>query len=128
MAIFSEPLHQISHPTTRDTYRCHNPHSLSLESFQVHDIGGSYLPQLQNILIEDQLFKPENDEVRHLPALLFSDDKGLKMWSDITRLENYYQTSDEIELLETWGNEIVDELSGICKSNNGLFVVDLGAG
>ena len=54
------------------------------------------------------------------------------MWSKITHLPDYYQTRDEIELLERCGGEIVrslgiDYASGY-EYETGLVVVDLGAG
>lgn len=96
-------------------------------AFTVKDIGGSKLPMLLNQLLKEQLTDPEG-ETRHLPALFFSDDTGLGMWSKITHLPMYYQTRDEIELLNTWGEDIVERLVSSAMEKNGLNVVDLGAG
>jgi uncharacterized SAM-dependent methyltransferase len=59
---------------------------------------------------------------RLLPASVLHDEKGLKMWKGITRLPQYYQTRDEIDLLGENGEELVRSL----KDVNTLF--DLGCG
>jgi uncharacterized SAM-dependent methyltransferase len=61
-------------------------------------------------------------ETRLLPASVLHDEKGLTMWSTITSLPNYYQTDDEIELLEQNSQDLVKSLSGI------ETLVDLGCG
>ena len=96
--------------------------------FTVKDIGGGNLPTLLNSLLEEQLNDPQGHQTRHLPALFFSDDIGLSMWSKITHLPRYYQTRDEIELLRAHGDEIVEQLRMGVSDSDGLIVVDLGAG
>lgn len=58
---------------------------------------------------------------RLLPASVLHDDKGLKMWRGLTRLPQYYQTRDEIELLQENGPELVKQLGA-------HSLLDLGCG
>lgn len=116
-------------PIVRSTQSA-NPGSLpeTLKPYEVLDIGGSSLPDLLSSMMHNQLVHPDDTVNRHLPALFFSDDKGLEMWRDITHLPNYYQTRDEIEMLERNGEEIIAEM-GLGKRKGGrLIVIDLGAG
>jgi uncharacterized SAM-dependent methyltransferase len=59
---------------------------------------------------------------RVMPASVLHDEKGLEMWQLMNRLPGYYQTRDEIELLEKNGKELVEHLE------NGVALVDLGSG
>lgn len=54
--------------------------------------------------------------------MLFSDDEGLRQWKQINRLPDYYQTRDEVELIEKYAEEIVKRI----KPNS--VVIDLGCG
>ncbi|KAI9774043.1 MAG: hypothetical protein M1839_001928 [Geoglossum umbratile] len=57
-----------------------------------------------------------------LPSALLSDDTGLQLWSQITCLPDYYQTRDEIQLLEQYGAEIAQHFVPGCT------IIDLGSG
>jgi len=57
-----------------------------------------------------------------LPDELLYDDAGLQLWSDIIYLPEYYQTRDEIALLERNGAEIASHIA------TGATLIDLGAG
>lgn len=59
---------------------------------------------------------------RLLPASVLHDDKGLKMWRGMTRLPQYYQTRDEIEMLQENGEELVKQIGG------SHCLIDLGCG
>jgi uncharacterized SAM-dependent methyltransferase len=59
---------------------------------------------------------------RLLPASVLHDERGLKMWRGMTKLPQYYQTRDEIELLGQNREELVKSL----KDVGSLF--DLGCG
>jgi uncharacterized SAM-dependent methyltransferase len=59
---------------------------------------------------------------RGLPASVFHDESGLRMWAKITKLKNYYQTRDEIELLKSNGKELARDLG------ESLTLIDLGCG
>ncbi|KAH0559374.1 hypothetical protein GP486_004108 [Trichoglossum hirsutum] len=73
-------------------------------------------------MIEEKLIGKDNQQQRVLPSALLSDDTGLRLWSQITHLPNYYQTRDEIELLEYHGAEIARHILP------GSTIIDLGCG
>lgn len=105
------------------------PTSPTTPNFTVRDIGGSSLPTLLSSMLHENLLKPDATGKRLLSSPLLSDAAGLKMWSQITHLPDYYQTRDEIELLTRSGAEILRNLK-LPKSpqETGLVVLDLGAG
>lgn len=84
------------------------------------DIGGSNLRESLLPMLQNRMLKP--DEQCVLPSPLLSDDRGLALWRKINRLPGYYQTNEEVELLELYGTEIADL---ICP---GTTLIDLGCG
>ena len=79
-------------------------------------------------MLYSNLFTPDSNGKRLLSSPFLSDTKGLKKWSKITHLPDYYQTRDEIELLTRCGGEIVRSLRFDYREGRSLIVVDLGAG
>ena len=61
-------------------------------------------------------------QAKRLPTLLLYDEQGLKLFEDITYLEEYYLTNAEIEVLRNHADEIAQH---ICA---GSIVVELGSG
>jgi uncharacterized SAM-dependent methyltransferase len=57
-----------------------------------------------------------------MPASIFHDEFGLRAWKKMTRLPDYYQTVDEIQLLQENGLALVQELAGV------WMLIDLGCG
>lgn len=57
-----------------------------------------------------------------LPTLLLYDNKGLKLFENITYLEQYYLTGHEIEVLTQHADNIADRIP------NEALVVELGSG
>ena len=53
--------------------------------------------------------------------MLMSSDAGLAQWSDLNRLPNYYQTSEEVALLEKHGAAIAAHIVPGCS------IIDLGS-
>ncbi|KAK3342139.1 DUF323 domain-containing protein [Lasiosphaeria hispida] len=88
----------------------------------VLDIGGSQtLSRLQNSIAKKLVSKDSLN--RHfLPDVFFSDDEGLRLWHKLNCLPDYYQTRDEVELLEQWGSEIEHFIPQDCT------IIDLGCG
>lgn len=94
------------------------------------DIGGSQLASVLQHLLHEKLFalsghqiqKPDGSPQHLLPSALFSDDKGLEIWKQINRLPNYYQTRDEIELFEQYGEVIARYVP------SGATLIDFGSG
>ena len=94
---------------------------MALETGQVIDIGGSSLPSALVAMIYEQLFNQSPTE-RLLSHLFMYDETGLALWAQATRLPNYYQSRDEIELLQLHGAEIADHIA------DGCCLMDLGSG
>ncbi|KAK0620319.1 C-type lectin protein [Immersiella caudata] len=67
------------------------------------------------------LFKVK-DAPRKLPTLLLYDERGLQLFEEITYLEEYYLTNDEIEVLKSFADEIVKSVP------SGSMVIELGSG
>ncbi|KAK4141810.1 histidine N-alpha-methyltransferase [Dichotomopilus funicola] len=86
----------------------------------VIDIGGSQLAESLGSMITTRMLNPKKQCV--LPSALLSDDNGGSLWRQINRLPSYYQTSDEILLLEVHGDEIADLIQP------GTMIIDLGCG
>ncbi len=75
-------------------------------------------------IIDDMRKKlnPGKGEEKEMPTLLLYDEQGLKLFEDITYLEEYYLTNAEIEVL-------IDHADEIAKSiRPGSQVVELGSG
>ena len=65
---------------------------------------------------------PASGQERTLPTLLLYDDAGLKLFEQITYLEEYYLTSEEIKVLEEHADDIARCISA------GSMLVELGSG
>ena len=57
-----------------------------------------------------------------LPTLLLYDDEGLRLFEEITYLEQYYLTGQEIAILEEYADRIADRIP------DGAQIVELGSG
>lgn len=66
--------------------------------------------------------KPQDGGEKTLPTLLLYDNKGLKLFEDITYLEQYYLTGEEINVLEKYAERIAERIP------SGAMVVELGSG
>ncbi len=90
------------------------------DSDRIIDIGGCRLNEsLRNMLIT-RMLTPGKQCV--LPSALLSDDDGSFLWRDMNRLPDYYQTRDEIALLEVHGKEIADLIAP------NTVLIDVGCG
>ncbi|KAF9352300.1 hypothetical protein BGX26_009854 [Mortierella sp. AD094] len=63
-----------------------------------------------------------SDMAKTIPTMVLYDDRGLQLFDEITYLEEYYLTQEEIEILERDGDEIVEHIP------DNSVVVELGAG
>ena len=81
------------------------------------DTGGFELKQ--DILTG---LKKEAGEEKSLPTLLLYDDTGLRLFEEITYLDEYYLTGEEIAILTENAGRIADRIP------NGCLVVELGSG
>lgn len=66
--------------------------------------------------------KPKNGDEKTLPTLLLYDDEGLRLFEEITYLDEYYLTEEEIAILEREADRIAERIP------DGSNVVELGSG
>lgn len=66
--------------------------------------------------------QPEAGGEKRLPTLLLYDEPGLKLFEDITYLDEYYLTNAEIEILEAEAEKIAQHIAP------GSMVLELGSG
>lgn len=75
----------------------------------------------------DGLNKPKGEKT--LPTILLYDERGLRLYDDITtKAPEYYLFAAEEQLLRDNGIEIVRLMHGGSPVRNGEFVLELGAG
>lgn len=67
------------------------------------------------------LGKPDGME-KTLPTMLLYSEEGLKIFEEITYLEEYYPTNTEIDILHKWGEHMAERIK------DGSVVVELGSG
>ncbi|KAI9821822.1 MAG: hypothetical protein M1827_002404 [Pycnora praestabilis] len=77
-------------------------------------------PSLLNDLLNQ--LRPRKGKEKTMPTLLLYDEAGLKLFEDITYLEEYYLTNAEIEVLESHANQIAQHLLP------GSMLIELGSG
>ncbi|CAO1601549.1 hypothetical protein XANCAGTX0491_005204 [Xanthoria calcicola] len=75
-------------------------------------------------LLEDlrTSLRPHDGGEKSLPTLLLYDEQGLKLFEEITYLDEYYLTNAEIEVLENNAAAIADLVPGDCD------ILELGSG
>lgn len=71
--------------------------------------------------IHDML-RPEEGGQKRLPTSILYDAPGLKLFEEITFLEEYYLTNAEIEVLENHATDIASVIPAGCQ------IVELGSG
>ncbi len=75
--------------------------------------------------ILDEILKglsPSKGQEKCLPTLLLYDECGLKLFEDITYLDQYYLTNAEIEALNGYAQTIAQQIEP------GSMVIELGSG
>ncbi|PGH15720.1 hypothetical protein AJ80_05428 [Polytolypa hystricis UAMH7299] len=88
----------------------------------VIDIGGSQLSEHLQSVVDKHLKKKDNLGRHFLPDIFFSDDTGLQLWQKINRMPDYYQTNDEVELLERYAADVASRIP------DNATIIDLGCG
>ena len=71
--------------------------------------------------LQSQL-RPEDGGEKKLPTMLLYDEQGLKLYEEITYLEEYYLTNAEIDVLKRYADHIAERIQ------NGSQVIELGSG
>ncbi len=66
--------------------------------------------------------KPKDGGEKTLPTLLLYDDEGLRLFEEITYLDEYYLTEEEIAILSKYADRIAERIP------EGANVVELGSG
>ena len=69
-----------------------------------------------------KMLNPKPGQEKKMPTLLLYDEQGLKLFEDITYLDEYYLTNAEIEALERHANEMARYVQ------SGSQLVELGSG
>lgn len=69
-----------------------------------------------------QKLNPAKGQERRMPTLLLYDEEGLQLFEQITYLEEYYLTNDEIETLTTHAEAIANLIQP------GSQLIELGSG
>ncbi|KAL8630666.1 hypothetical protein Q9189_003589 [Teloschistes chrysophthalmus] len=87
-----------------------------IDNIRINELGLSILDMLR-----DQ-FRPEHGGERRLPTLLLYDEQGLKLFEEISYLEEYYLTNAEIEILQTHASTIAAAVPEDC------VILELGSG
>lgn len=82
------------------------------------DAAGVELKQL----IYSGLRAQDGSKEKTLPTLLLYDTKGLRLFEQITYLDEYYLTGEEIQVLEQHAERIAERVP------NNALVVELGSG
>lgn len=65
---------------------------------------------------------PRDGKARSLPTVLLYDTEGLRLFEEITYLDEYYLTNAEIEVLNTHAKSIVERMPDDAQ------LVELGSG
>jgi hypothetical protein len=66
--------------------------------------------------------QPPSGQMKQMPTLLLYDSVGLKLFEEITYIDEYYLTNYEIELLEHQASSIAGSIEP------GSMIVELGSG
>ncbi|OJD33790.1 uncharacterized protein BKCO1_27000115 [Diplodia corticola] len=94
----------------------------NLAAGTVLDVGGHSVQESFRTMLRERLGSKKPGERKLFPSALLSDDAGLAMWRDVTRLPGYYATAEEIRLLEDCGGRIAEAVEP------GSVIIDLGCG
>ncbi len=80
--------------------------------------------KVEHTILDDmhELLHPKDSEEIRLPTLLLYDEVGLQLFEDITYLDEYYLTNAEIEVLESYAEQIAQRIQP------GSLVIELGSG
>lgn len=90
--------------------------AVSIDNIRTNELGLSILDTLR-----DQ-FRSEHGGERRLPTLLLYDEQGLKLFEEISYLEEYYLTNAEIGILQTHASTIAAAVPEDC------VILELGSG
>ncbi|TGZ84454.1 hypothetical protein EX30DRAFT_352885 [Ascodesmis nigricans] len=75
---------------------------------------------LEEEILKGMLYKPHGQ--KSMPTMLLYSAEGLKLFEEITYLDEYYLTNTEIEILEKYARDMAERVQ------NGTVIVELGSG
>ena len=113
--------HKIEAPPPLDHSDTIKLKTAAKQAAKILDIRG---PQNEISLIQEihkGLNVPQGQE-KSLPTLLLYDEAGLKLFEDITYLDEYYLTNAEIQVLEQNALDMAERMP------NNSILVELGSG
>ena len=90
--------------------------------YKIIDIGGGEVHQWFNESLRELFYEHRNRRVPYVSSSFTSSDVGLEVWSEVTCLPDYYQTREEITLLQEWGAQVAGHIP------RGASILDLGSG
>ncbi|MCJ1472359.1 hypothetical protein MMC13_001006 [Lambiella insularis] len=88
----------------------------SIIDIRRNDIPFSILDDMQRLL------RPAANAEKRMPTLLLYDEKGLKLFEEITYLDEYYLTNAEIQVLSLYADRIA------ARIEHGSQLIELGSG
>lgn len=88
----------------------------SILDIRRNDITFSILDDMHRLL------RPAASAEKRMPTLLLYDEKGLKLFEEITYLDEYYLTNAEIQVLTRYADHIADRIE------HGAQLIELGSG
>src|SRR5947208_493451 len=79
---------------------------------------------IDHSILDDMLAKlqPAEGKEKRMPTLLLYDSAGLRIFEEITYLDEYYLTNAEIEVLEMYAEQIAQRIQP------GSMLIEMGSG
>lgn len=87
----------------------------------VHDIRRASLAQPIDEQLK-QMLNPTNGDIKQLPTLLLYDEAGLKLYEELTYLQEYYPLAAEVDALTIHAHALADNVQA------GSILLELGSG
>lgn len=92
------------------------PDKVDIVDIRENDVDFSLVNEIHNSI------NPPEGRRRSMPTILLYDTQGLKLFEDITYLDEYYLTNAEIEVLENNARGLVERIP------NNAQLLELGSG
>lgn len=91
---------------------------------EILDIVDIRRSKIEKSILDDILvgLRPKHGQAKKMPTLLLYDEAGLKLFEDITYLEEYYLTNAEIDVLERFADQLASSME------TGSMMIELGSG
>ncbi|KAL8687622.1 MAG: hypothetical protein Q9218_006259 [Villophora microphyllina] len=90
--------------------------AVMIEDIRTNEVGLTILEQLRNQILS------EHAGEKTMPTLLLYDEQGLKLFEEISYLDEYYLTNAEIEVLQAYATSIAELIP------DGCVILELGSG